>query len=346
MTDAFQIAAQFEALPAEAHRRLHHIATAIVVHQRMEDAIQAIAEAQMLSAGTRDPICIAITGPTGSGKSSILAIHEKLNPRDETGDTVVIPVLRASVPVGPSPKALAESLLFELGDPLAAKGTLANMTKRLEGLIQKCGVKIIMLDEFQHFVARGGPKSMRLAADYLKALIDRTRVPVVIFGLDSCAVAFESNEQLARRFSRRIQLRPFDWDVAAERAAFREFVESLFEQLGFVAVPDLGADDLDYRLHLAGAGTVGHLTLIIRAAARRALLDSSAELTVGHLQAAFQQQAFLLDQLSFDPFHRKFEVAKAQAKKVHQAARREMMKLSLRDDTRPVREALGQRGKH
>ncbi len=61
-------------------------------------------------------------------------------------------MLLAKVPARPTVKSFAETLLYQLGDPLWARGNTVSKSIRLRELLKRCGVRLLALDEFQHFV--------------------------------------------------------------------------------------------------------------------------------------------------------------------------------------------------
>lgn len=127
-------------------------------------------------------------------------------------------------------KSLANALLTAIGDPAAEKGTLISQTNRLTKYFQACSVELLILDEFQHFQDRDSKKVLKTVSDWLKLLMDRTRVPIVLAGLPYSHTILDEigNEQLQRRFATRIELEPFAYETSAERQNFRRFLKDYF----------------------------------------------------------------------------------------------------------------------
>jgi energy-coupling factor transporter ATP-binding protein EcfA2 len=67
---------------------------------------------------TAEPQCCPIVGESGSGKTTIISHFASLHPRVDHKCAVEIPVLLAKVPARPTVKSFAETLLYQLGDPL------------------------------------------------------------------------------------------------------------------------------------------------------------------------------------------------------------------------------------
>src|SRR3546814_3817665 len=60
---------------------------------------------------------------------------------------------------------------------------------------------MLILDEFQHLFYAPNLGHFRSATDWLKVLIDETKVAIVACGLPEAQAVVNANEQLARRFA-------------------------------------------------------------------------------------------------------------------------------------------------
>jgi hypothetical protein len=58
-----------------------------------------------------------------------------------------VPVLVAKVPARPTVKSFAETLLYQLGDPLWSRGNTVAKSIRLRELMKRCRVRLLALDE-------------------------------------------------------------------------------------------------------------------------------------------------------------------------------------------------------
>jgi len=77
-----------------------------------------------------------------------------------------------------------------------------------------------MIDEFQHFQDKGSRRIMHHVADWLKILVDDSKVALVVAGLSSCGAVISQNEQLAGRFLSPILMPRFDWKIDNHREEF------------------------------------------------------------------------------------------------------------------------------
>lgn len=178
-----------------------------------------------------EPDCLLITGVSGAGKSTIRRSYAARYPREEFEQITVIRVLELELPAAPTIKNVAERILMALGDPYPDKGSAEAKTGRIITLFRLCGVELVMLDEFQQFVDNSGGKIEYKVADWLKQLINATRVPFVLLGLPRCKYILEVNEQLRRRFLPQVTLSPFSIKRKSDAIRFAEFLSTLNSQI-------------------------------------------------------------------------------------------------------------------
>lgn len=104
---------------------------------------------------------------------------------------------------------MVETVLVKLGDPSFYKGSTTDKTHRIKNYLEKLEVKLVIFDKLQHFIDQGKTSNTFKVADWLKTVIDNTKVSTVLMGLDCNEQLLQINEQLRRRFSRRIDLKLF-----------------------------------------------------------------------------------------------------------------------------------------
>jgi hypothetical protein len=66
----------------------------------------------------------------------------------------------------------AETLLYQLGDSLWSRGNTVSKSIRLRELIKRCRVRLLTLDEFQHFVDVRRASIVNDVADWLKEQVE------------------------------------------------------------------------------------------------------------------------------------------------------------------------------
>ena len=128
---------------------------------------------------TAEPDCCPIVGESGGGKTTIISHFASLHPRIDHKWGVEVPMLLAKVPARPTVKSFAETLLYQLGDPLWARGNTVSKSIRLRELLKRCGVRLLALDEFQHFVDARQANIPNEVADWLKEQVEEAGLAIV-----------------------------------------------------------------------------------------------------------------------------------------------------------------------
>ena len=180
---------------------------------------------------TAEPDCCPIVGESGSGKTTIVSYFASLHPRVDHNWGVEVPVLAAKVPARPTVKSFAETLLYQLGDPLWSRGNTVSKSIRLRESLKRCRVRLLALDEFQHFVDVRQASIVNDVADWLKEQVEEAKLTIVVAGLPRCLEVLRQNEQLRRRFGATLRVGAFRWDVKEDRTTYRAFLRAVVEQL-------------------------------------------------------------------------------------------------------------------
>ena len=197
-----------------------------VRYRRMNDLLDKIKYCHQYSKIAAEPWCMLITGWTGAGKTKLGEKYEEGFPRQYIEEGLKVPVLYTSVPSRANDKSLPKILLKSLEDPWAERGDRINLTLRLYEFIEKCGVELIILDEFQHFVDWDSLKILQSVSDWLKDLINKTHKPVVLIGMPYSDIVFKAigNSQLSRRFPKGASLTT---SIGLQKTKRKNFAASL-----------------------------------------------------------------------------------------------------------------------
>lgn len=257
---------------------------------RLERLLATMADCHEHSKIAAEPECLLVTGPTGAGKTTLATLYAARHPRRIGDGGVEAPVLIASIPVPATAKSLVTRLLVALGDPLAERGTTVGQTVRLVRLVRECGVELIILDEFQHFIDRDSNHVLSTVANWLKDVLNETNVPLVLMGLPYSDVILRSNEQLERRFGRRASLDPFGWETADDRTEFRTLLTHLDRALPLDRTSHLGDAEIAYRIFCATGGVLGFVMKLVRRAMALAVGRSREALDLALLAEAYDER--------------------------------------------------------
>lgn len=285
-----------------AAERIRLIEQIYISYPRLDAVMRTMEHCHQFSKVSAEPTNMLVVGETGMGKTTAIKRYGQKFPRRETRNGTMVIVLTASVPVPATVKSLVTHLLDKLGDPMADRGTVVNQTQRLQKLLKACGVELILLDEFQHFIERDSLKVLKNVADWLKVLLNETGIPIVLIGLPSSDQVLEANPQLKRRFSLRASLEPFDWETPEQQRDLRKFLKVLDEKLPLLKRSHLADEETAYRFFCATGGVIAHLMQLTRRAAALAVARSMARLDLDVLAEAYDELLALTNTKMNNPF--------------------------------------------
>jgi energy-coupling factor transporter ATP-binding protein EcfA2 len=265
-----------------------------VFHYPRFDAIyRAIERCQHMSRVMREPQCISLEGHPGAGKTTLSTCYTAAHPRTETEWGSRIPVFYLETPSPITVKGMAQTMLDKLGDPLADRGTLTTLNRRLKHYLVQCEVQLVILDDFHHLIDADTDRVFQTVSDWLKVLIKDAGVPFMVVGIEGKnEQILRLNPQLSRLFALRETLRPFAWDQERKEAILElgGWIKSIEQEMGKALVPQMSRIELLHRLHYATDGIAGHLLNLLRYAAQYALEQGEAEVTLAALTWAFQHR--------------------------------------------------------
>ena len=242
----------------------------LVLHPRFREAVNLLERCHLRSRQGGEPVCGALLGASGVGKTSVIDHYQRLHPPEETDAATRRPVLKVTLQPDARPKGIAADILLALGDPAWSSGTVQTLTNRAVRLLGRCGVELIVLDEFHHLFDFDKARVMTKAAQWLKVLIVNTGIPVVVAGMPEAAYVL-SAEHTERRFKDRLVLACFSWRTPEGRREFCGMLKKLDDTLPLAEASNLASTELAGRFYLACRGVPDYLMTLVRGAAFEAL---------------------------------------------------------------------------
>lgn len=263
------------------------VESTLVPHRAFEQATRRLEQCFAYANNASEPICIAIVGESRTGKSRALEECEDRHPSVRDNEGLSIPILRVKTPSKPTVKGLAEVMLRAMRDPLFDRGTEISKTSRLQTLMLNCGTQMVMIDEFQHFVDKGSHKVMHHVADWLKILVDDSRVALVVAGLPSCQAVLDQNEQLAGRFLSPVFMPRFDWLCDEHRDEFIAILGAFHDSINqHFDLPALDGEEMAFRCYCGTGGLMGYLSKFLRQMVWNALDANKKSISLSELAQA------------------------------------------------------------
>ena len=295
-------------VPSEV--RIAYANTLIVLHPRFREAVTLLDRCHRGSQQGGEPVCGAILGASGVGKTSVVNHYCRLHPAQETDHGTRQPVLKVTLQPDVRPKGIAADLLLALGDPAWSSGTVQTLTNRAVKLLQDCGVELMVMDEFHHLFDADRAKVMTKASQWLKVLIVNTGIPVVVCGMPEAEYVL-SAEHTERRFKERLTLRCFTWRTPQGQREFCAMLKKLDETLPLAELSGLAEPDWAGRFYLACRGVSDYLMALVRGAAAEAVQRKNECIELADLARIYErklaQQRVLAEQAN--PFLGKLDKA-------------------------------------
>lgn len=229
---------------------------------------------------------------SGCGKTTL--IHKFI--AEKRLDASVLPgaILRVSLPTQCTIKQMTEEILAKLGDGLSGRtSTAANNTRRIVDALRRKGVKLLIIDEFQHLYDRDRRKVIHATTDWLKKLLDDAGVEVVCVGMEDSITIVESNIQLERRTASRIEMRPLRWDAKDDSMEFRIQLKAFEEAIQAGCASGLHQPKLAHLIHLATGGVIGKVVQLLRQAVKASMSRAEGDdrITTQDLEMGFRNLA-------------------------------------------------------
>jgi hypothetical protein len=260
-------------------------------YPRMKRIYEEIVRAYEMNPLSPEPECLAILGRSRTGKTTLVDSFCSQYPRSLGTEKTHVPVLKAVVPAKASMGNMLTSLLAALGDPVAGRGSMGMKSHRLQNLIGDCAVRMLILDEANHFVDRDSERVLHDVSNSMKSLVKDHNLACVLVGLPYTEEVLKVNEQFGSLFADPYLLEPFQWDEAAPETVteFRLFLQEVEQQLPLKSRNCLVSKELAWRCFVATQGKVGYLMRLLRRAAEEAVRREESSLSQALLYEAFER---------------------------------------------------------
>lgn len=266
-------------------------------------AIARIREVQEASRACNKGIGVAILGPSGVGKTTVL--KEYIRSYYDISPTVgTKPLLFVEVPSTPTPKSLGAAVLVAMGDQFAHRGSAEEKLSRIVTLLAGLKTELVIFDEAQHLVERRRTPT-GATTDWMKNLLNASKVAVVLAGLKRAQDLLLSNEQLRRRFSATVYCDRFNVDNPANTKLFAQLLVS-FQKILPVPTLEFASSDTLLRFYHASYGLIDYLIKVIDRAVYLVQAQRFAEIDLPVLAQAFRDEVWSLAPDDRNPFCEEF----------------------------------------
>lgn len=242
-----------------------------------------------ISKEMRNASLMLFYGPTGVGKTTIIEQFCRHAAKECSENGQELDTIYLQVPANCTPKALATELLVSFGDPAADKGTMPNMTRRVINYINKLGVSLVVLDEFQHLIETKGEKVLYATADWLKSVTNEVSSSFLLCGLPTVERVIDANPQLKRRVVSKIVLEPLEIDTPSGLKRVQTLLSLFSKELSFENAPVVASEPFVRAIHGASGGTLGIMVNILKLTCLNAHGDGAHAIREEHFKDAVDE---------------------------------------------------------
>lgn len=220
-----------------------------------------------------------VVGRSGSGKTQLLkalAAQPWAQPRLGGPQGDFRPLLPVEVPDTYSERALVAEVMTALGEKPPTSWSKERILDELEALFKGVGLRVLLLDEAHWMMMSDNLKVQRQAAEFLKSLMNRTGVHVILAGVGEITRLYDHEfMQTRRRMLTKVHMQPYNWSVLAGRAAFMGILKLYEKAMDYPVASGIFKLDMASRLYLVSGGELGivvqYLSQAIEEADRRGL---------------------------------------------------------------------------
>ena len=235
------------------------------------------------------PKIVRIPGPSGVGKSSLIAALSRGYPESRIDGRRNVPVLVVQVPQSATAKLLPKSVLRSLGIQVRSSTTAGAMFDLMVTQLRLAGTRVVIFDEISHLVEEGSRVPPRAASDWLKTLTDALGLTLIVFGIPRLERLFRANEQLRRRACPARNFLPYDASDDEQLKAYQSCVSNyarLFSAAGYPI--DVIPRVLSQQSYLLTGGLIGVLADFMRELASLMANQAPRPVTYADCQKALE----------------------------------------------------------
>lgn len=241
-----------------------------------------------------EPLGIALLGESRSGKSRVIDVLMQNHPPKRDRDGLHVPLIKLTTPAKPTVKSFIEEMLYAIGDRVKnGRDTENTKTERLKILLKKAGTTLVVVEEFQHFYDKSSRKVQHHLCDFLKNLLEETKIFLVVVGLPSAVHVINQNEQLSGRMLCAIHMQRYSWSNKNSQHEFLRILKGFERALEGFKLPSISSENIAFRFFCASGGLIGYVVKILKQAVWDAVDDKRNEITMRDLEVAFDKAVWL-----------------------------------------------------
>lgn len=257
----------------------------VIQHPSFYKALSLINNAISVGNGAGIFCGVRVTAPSGSGKSLLIDCLQKNtinSPFLGNEFSVIRTELKESPSVSQIQGGLLESFRYGLMDQVRRRQNNNDVHRVLLAAIAEHRVQLIVLDEFQHVFSSANDKVSTSVLDWLKRLMNMTKVPVVLVGTELMDRLGPVDPQFTTRIPTTIKLMPF-----LMNAEWVGFLKALAQRCTSVDLSIICSPPLVSQLYGITRGVIRPLKSLLVQSVIMAVDAEEKALTVSRLYSAY-----------------------------------------------------------
>ena len=270
-------------------RRAHlvKVGRMVIKHKQYKRSWKWLENTLHESGTGREAVAGLFCGVSGVGKSTILRqFTTKYGGPFPTRTTIVRPVIRISTPANPKLENIWKTMLVALSSPDLICSDAEAMRLSIQTQLHKQSVKMIIFDEFTHVVEDRTENFTKRAVRGLKDLLSENHCQLIFAGTLELAGLDGLYDQVRRRNSGTVELRPIDW--VEDNKDWMTTLEYIQTELPLKCEPGLPNVEMARKMHLASNGILDHVMKLLFRATAYAYDGDKEVITATTLADAFE----------------------------------------------------------
>jgi hypothetical protein len=264
----------------------------IIMDSQTEKAVDEVNDFMAIAGLGTEARIGNIRGPSRVGKTAIVRKLKSMHMDSCIDGRRNFPILYIKIEGHPTIKNVLAATLGAMGVSVLPRDSGPRLMELLDHYLKRCGVRLIVFDEFQHFLKVRG-SSRTGVFDTIKTILNKCRCPILAVGINTSMDVIMADPQLSGRciYKRELKIfngpsnkqsapRPSDRDVGPSYNEYMNAVVRFFRLADLKLAPGLRIEDLCAEMHSGSAGRYGRTTDIIVTVLQKLEKNGSREVTL------------------------------------------------------------------
>lgn len=295
--------------------RLGAFGQVFIAHPTLATVIEAVRWRYQLLKDGGDPRGIMVLAPPDGGKTTLMEHLAKGLPPSEVReqlpdgsyiDRTEIPCVCITSPTPCNLVGTANAILLSLNSPLAFGRQPKKQYDDAINQLKLAKTKLLIIDNAHDIPEQRGPVGQYHILSFIRDIVEKARIIVVMLGTDITETILLSNPQLHKRIPAPLRLGFYDVSTEVGLARCLRMLDALDDVLPFAEKSNLGSGALGYGLACAGDGRIGTCCTLLTGAFSYAIASGREHIVLEDVRKSYKQ-IYLDYAATVDPFAEGFK---------------------------------------